>query len=962
MIINKSPGQQLIIKPSIDIFTPYRKIVNLLNSKTYFLIALVIIVAPAHDIYATETVQASRFFEEAVVLFRNNDNKAAIIELKNAIQQNPDYLAAHILLGQAYLIENDIAAAEYELSLAEKLGADKSLIVTSQAQLYLSQIRYGLLLKEIDPDLYNNTIKPELHLYRGHAHLQLNQLNEALQEYEKAAHLNPEQAEPILGKANVFMRQGNRGGASQAVDKAIQMEPKNADAWYVQASLQHANGELETAIKSYNKAIEILPEHLDARTARAGALMDMAKDDQAVADLEYLRKKYPFAPKAAYLHAVLLERNNQKEASRKELEIAADILNKIKPEFLTQHLQSLMLAGLVNYSLERFEQASSYLRKYIEQFPGQPGPYKLLGSILLANGEAGKVIELLEPALIYAPNDYKFMLLLGTAYMQTGRHDKANSMLEKASALETHGDSIHTELGLNRLAMGQEDLAIEELEMATKNKPENTKAGITLMIIYINRGENTKALKIAKLMHEHAPENLTLLNLLGTAQLAAGQNESARLSFEKAISLDSNFITAQLNLSKLDVAEKKTDQAIQRMTKLNQNFPGDIAILIELAQVYQTEKHYDKATELLEKARKLAPKSLPAILALIDLKLKVGKYSEALRVANDGQEISPHDPQLLEALARSYMATGNRDKATAIFQGMARDAGFDAKQLYQISKQQIALADYTGAIKSLQKAVQGNENFIPAQIALTEMELMHGKKIFALNGAQALVEKYPNQAVGYRLLGDIDSYDKNFKQAIINYQSAFDREKNSDLLMRLYLALKQSNDSQKALNILEQWVKAHPQDRSPMQALAEEYLQAGRLDKAQKYYEQLLGDNKNQPLILNNLAYIYFSKGNPKALDYAEQAQQLAPEQPSVSDTLGWILVNNNKLDRGLEYLRNAHSRSSQDPEIRYHIAVALYKLNRTEEAKAELEQALQGNHAFNGIEEARALLKQFKN
>ncbi|MDD5579707.1 MAG: tetratricopeptide repeat protein [Methylobacter sp.] len=158
-------------------------------------------------------------------------------------------------------------------------------------------------------------------------------------------------------------------------------------------------------------------------------------------------------------------------------------------------------------------------------------------------------------------------------------------------------------------------------------------------------------------------------------------------------------------------------------------------------------------------------------------------------------------------------------------------------------------------------------------------------------------------------------------------------------------------------------LKAHPEDKMPVQALAEEYLQAGRLDKAQKYYEQLLSDNKSQPFILNNLAYIYFNTGNPsKALDYAELAQQLAPEQPSVSDTLGWILVHNNQLDRGLEYLRNAHSRSSVDPEIRYHIAVALYKLKRTDEAKAELEQALQGNQPFNGIEEARALFKQFKN
>jgi Flp pilus assembly protein TadD len=208
----------------------------------------------------------------------------------------------------------------------------------------------------------------------------------------------------------------------------------------------------------------------------------------------------------------------------------------------------------------------------------------------------------------------------------------------------------------------------------------------------------------------------------------------------------------------------------------------------------------------------------------------------------------------------------------------------------------------------------------------------------------------------------IDSNDKNFSHAVINYQTALDKEKTPDLLMRLYIAFKQANDQQKAFNVLEQWVKAHPQDKAPMLALAEEHLQARQWEKAQKYYEQLLKDNKNQPLLLNNLAYIYFVTGNAKALEYAERAQKLTPDQPSSNDTLGWILVNKDQPERGLEYLRTAHARSAQDPEIRYHLAVALYRLNRMDEAKLELEQALQEKQTFNGVDDARVLLDKFRN
>ncbi len=928
---------------------------------TCFLLGLLSTIAPARVSLADENIQTSRFYEEAVVQFRNNENKAAIINLKNALQQNPKYLAAHILLGQAYLREKDLALAEHEITVAEQLGADKSLLVLSRAQLYLYEIKYSLLLQEINPSQYSNSLQPTLHLYRGHAHFQLNQLNEALKEYETAAQLNPRQAAPILGKANVLLRQGNMEGATLAANQAGQLEPQNAETWYIQASIKHAQGDTQQAIKNYDKAIEIMPDHLDARLARAGVLMDLGKDSQALLDLEYLRKSYPFDPRAAYLNAVVLERTGQLDQSHKELEAAADILTQIRSEFLDQHAQSLMLSGLVNYSLQRFDQASVFLKKYTEQFPQQPGAYKLLANILLNNGEANKVVELLEPALKYAANDYRFLLLLGTAYAQIGRHDQANSMLEKASAMDTHGENIHTELGMNRLAMGQDALAIEHLELATKNKPENTKAGINLVIMYITRHQGTKALPIAKAMHEHDPDNLTLLNLYGTAQVAAGQYQQGRLSFEKALSLNPDFITAHINLSKLDAAEKKRAQAKQRLASLSIKFPQNIAVLLELAQLEQSTGDYNKASEWLEQAKKIDGKSLPVVLAQIDNKLKAGNYPEALNIAIDGQKDFRHNVQLLEALAKCYVAGGHLGKASAVLKNMTDEVGFDAKQLYQISKQQAALEDYPEAIKSLQKAVQGNATFLPAQIALTELQLSHGERLYALNGANSLLEQYPDKAIGYRLMGDIDSHDKNFSHAAINYQSALDKEKNVDLLMRLYMALKQANDAQKAFNALEQWVKTHPQDTVPILALAEEYLQSRQWVKAQKYYEQLLKSNKNQPLLLNNLAYIYATTGNAKALEFAEQAQKLTPDQPSSNDTLGWILVNKDQPERGLEYLRTAHARSSQDPEIRYHLAVALYRLNRIDEAKQELEQALQEKQTFNGIEDARTLFDKLK-
>lgn len=904
---------------------------------------------------------AGKYYEDALVAYQKQDLDSAIIELRNALQQNPNYVAAHILLGELFLQKKSLSEAEVHLNLANQLGADKALTVKALAQLYLYQLKYNPLLNEIQPSQFNRQLQPDLHVFRGHAYLQLGQISEALNEYDMAAQIDPARVDAVIGRANALLRRNDLPGATQAVEKAMAMQPDNAGNWYVNGTIKHVQGDLENAIKDYAKAIELLPDYQDARIARAGVLMDLHQDQQATEDLAYLREHYPFDPKAAYLHAVLLARNGQKEASIKELEAAADIIVAVKPEYLTQHSQTLMLSGLINYSLQRFDLAAEYLRQYVKNYPGQPGPYKLLASILLNKNEPEAVIDLLRPVVASHPNDHRLLFLLGTAYMNVGKHDQANALLEKASAGEGGGDSMHAEIGLNRLSMGQETLAIQELETAIRKNPGNTQAGIPLVAIYIRNGEGQKALQVAQGLHDKSSKNLTLLNLLGTAQVASQNLKQARRSFEKAIELDPAFVTAHINLSKLDVGEKKTDQAKQRLIKLNKQFPDNIAVLIELSTVDQARGDNGGADQWLDKARILDPKSMPVLLAQMDLKIKTGRALEALAIGEAAELIDRENPQLLQSLARAYLASDNREKALSVYRRMADQARLNVKKLYTVARYQIQAGAYPDAIKTLKKALVADEKHIPSQIALTEMELYHGKPVFAISRANNLLKEYPQRGFPHRLLGDIAMQDKNYNLAAERYQTAFGLEPDTALLMKLYQSLKQTGQNDKAFDLLAQWTKKHPKDLVPIAALAEEQLQQGKLKEAQKHYEFLLSQYPNEARFLNNLAYIYFNTGNSKALSYAEKAQQLAPEQPSSNDTLGWILVNAGKPEQGLHYLRNAHSRMSQNPEIRYHIAVALDKLGRKEEAKQELEQALNGNLPFNGLEQAKALLEKLR-
>lgn len=82
---------------------------------------------------------------------------------------------------------------------------------------------------------------------------------------------------------------------------------------------------------------------------------------------------------------------------------------------------------------------------------------------------------------------------------------------------------------------------------------------------------------------------------------------------------------------------------------------------------------------------------------------------------------------------------------------------------------------------------------------------------------------------------------------------------------------------------------------------------------------------------------------DPGAQAIAEKVVKLQPAQPAYTDTLGWILVSNGQTETGLRYLREARLRDPGNGEIRLHLAYALNKAGRKDEARDELRAALNG-------------------
>jgi Flp pilus assembly protein TadD len=172
----------------------------------------------------------------------------------------------------------------------------------------------------------------------------------------------------------------------------------------------------------------------------------------------------------------------------------------------------------------------------------------------------------------------------------------------------------------------------------------------------------------------------------------------------------------------------------------------------------------------------------------------------------------------------------------------------------------------------------------------------------------------------------------------------------------------QSSDMPGALQLVQQWLVRHPNDRIARTALAETQVRGSDFAGARKNFEELVRQSPNDARALNNLANVQLALRDPAAaLATAEKALALAPANALVIDSVGWAAFQAGQADKALLLLRDARLREPNNPSIRYHLAAVLAKAGRRSEAASELQAALASNLAFDSRTEASALLQSLK-
>lgn len=885
---------------------------------------------------------------QAQASLKAGDQKAAVIQLKGAIQKDERNAEARFQLAQIQLEQGDYASAEKELRRARDAGKPAEIVNPLLARSLMRLGEYQRVLDDIPLPGEGSSIEATYLVARANAQLGLKEVGEARKSLERAMAVAPNDAEVHLAWARMSVLDGKVDEAFQQIDAAIKAVPDNLEAWLLKGDLLRASGKLKEAEATYQHALKLDPKHQGTRLALAGIAITENRLADARVQVGTVLKAHPNSLLAHYIHALI-------DFREKKYTVARDHLAKVLSA-APNYSPALLLNGSVEYALGNLQTAETHLKKVVKVGADNVYALRLLAATQLRLGRAEDASNTLAPALKLAPEDAGVRIVAGEIALHKKAYSEAASHFEAAAAANPKSAAIRTELGLSRLAQG-DSRALTDLQTAAGMEGGDSRPDTFIILTQLKAKQFDAALASIESLEKKQPASPLNWNYRGAAYLGKQNRPQARASFTQALKLDPAFFPAAANLAQMDLQDKQPAQARKRFEDILKVQPMHLNAMLALAELGRLGKDEKAYLNWLEKAASSNPKAIEPKILLGRHLLGKGDNAKATAIAREAVNIDSKNLSALDLLGSTLMANNDNEGALGTYQTLANLYPTQPEPRLKLAQIQIAMKQVEDARDSLQQALKLDPNHSDAQFALGELDIQAARYDSALAIAKRLQQQHPRSPTGPVLEGDTASARKQYAAAIDAFQRAHKLAPSLITLVRLDRALASAGRGQESVGLVSAWVANHPQDPSARLYLAERLTSTGQFKLAANHYLYLNQQSPGNLVVLNNLAWTLAEIKDKRALSFAEQALKLKPDNSAVMDTLGWLLVQQGDTERGVKLLQQALSRAPNAGEIQYHLAAAFVKAGEPERARGELKRLLASGVAFPQVQEARVLL-----
>ncbi|MBV8553304.1 MAG: tetratricopeptide repeat protein [Acidobacteriaceae bacterium] len=582
---------------------------------------VVLSIAPTAATCQTPEEQIEQFFRAGQMAMRQGQFAAAAEDFKKVLQLDPTLVEAEVNLGLACqgLLEYEQATRYLAKALRErpnllgpnvivgmdyvKLGSPEKGIPFLQTALkldpsnrdarealassYLAQDNFGdaaeqfRRIADVNPDKSEALFKlgheyldlaarlayRGAHLYRdsawGHRFLgdllyQRDRWQEAIDEYQKALAIEPQQPGLHAAMGNAYLHAQKFDQAEAEFRSELHLDAKSELAYLDLANLELIRNQTTAALDSLEKVWQISPEFLavqrefPAIKISEGSLKASLSSVQQMAD----------GPAKHFLLAALFTANNDSALADREWKSFQDEFSGAQRQMpnavpggqadqdpckihrysrciasleARKHLtdSQWLLLGKARLTLRRYGPAADALAQVRGTSPeNDEASYWLERTYQALGAEAYAQLE------DSFPDSWRTHQLRAESYALRGSFQDALQEFQKALALRPNEPELHEALGELYLDHNDFESARGELEQTLAVDSSRTHALYLLGRIYVEQKDNEKALPYLERAVRIQPDLSEANSLLGTAYLRLGQFANAVSSLEKAAPSD----------------------------------------------------------------------------------------------------------------------------------------------------------------------------------------------------------------------------------------------------------------------------------------------------------------------------------------------------------------------------------------------------------------------------------------
>jgi tetratricopeptide (TPR) repeat protein len=385
-----------------------------------------------------------------------------------------------------------------------------------------------------------------------------------------------------------------------------------------------------------------------------------------------------------------------------------------------------------------------------------------------------------------------------------------------------------------------------------------------------------------------------------------------------------------------------TDRLIGESQQRAKANPADYDALSRLGLAYLQKSretndptYYSQAEAAFKKALELKADDYNALAGIGSLELSRHRFSDALEWGKKAQAVRPHNAFAYGVIGDAYNELGRYQEAVDTFQQMV-NVRPDQASYSRVSYARELHGDIAGAIEAMQEAISAGgpaaENTAWCRVQLGNLHFNSNRLQDAEREYGQALNDYPNYLHGLAALAQLRWAQGKSDEALKLYNQVV-----NDVPLPQYVA-----------------------------ALGDLYANLGDTENARKQYELVMFVYKTQEnggVDVGIEKALYMADHNtdlPAALALAEKAAQTRQDVHTL-DSYAWVLYKSGRYQDALVNQQKAMRLKSQNPLFFYHLGMIYDKLGDSQNARVNIQRALDLNPHFSILhaQAAQAFVKK---